>query len=75
MWLRIDTTKLLWMNENIKLLFVDFSFLGMKGEDTETPTSLRKPETPDEKCEFNFYKSEKQKLLIQNCKKYIQMDV
>ncbi|KAK6630536.1 hypothetical protein RUM43_014521 [Polyplax serrata] len=57
MWLRIDTTKLLWMNENIKLLFVDFSFLGMKGEDTETPTSLRKPETPDEKCEFNFYKN------------------
>lgn len=55
-WLKLEKNSSIWKNEDVRLLFIDFSFLDVQGEETETPNSLPKPKKPEDKCEYNFYK-------------------
>lgn len=43
-------------NKKIQKLFVEYSFLDLKPEETETPFALPKPKTPGESIVFNFSK-------------------
>lgn len=43
-------------NDEIQLLYIEFSFLGYSGADMET-VSLRKPTPPEQKLTYNFQKS------------------
>ena len=44
-------------NDSIKQLFVEYKFLGIDAQETETPFSLPKPQ-PGHQIQFNFSKSE-----------------
>jgi len=43
-------------NDTIKMLFVDYSFLDLPIQETETPCAVAKPTTPDKNIMFNFSK-------------------
>lgn len=43
-------------DDEIRLLYVEYSFLGNRGEDMET-ISVRKPKTGDQEMVFNYKKS------------------
>jgi len=43
-------------DDTIKMLFVDYSFLDIPIQDTETPCSVAKPTTADKNIMFNFSK-------------------
>ncbi|EEB16106.1 hypothetical protein Phum_PHUM404990 [Pediculus humanus corporis] len=51
---QIDDTKDIWRRNSYSIIFADFIFLDVKGENTETPESRPIPKTSDEICEFNF---------------------
>ena len=46
-------------NDQIKQLFVEYKFLGIEPQETETPFSLPKPK-PYHQIQFNFNKSKYQ---------------
>jgi len=45
-------------DDNVKMLYVEYHFLGIPLEETETPCALAKPHTAGKQIMFNFSKSE-----------------
>jgi len=43
-------------DDSVQMLFVDYSFLDIPTEDTETPCSVKKPTAPYKNIMFNFSK-------------------
>ena len=54
-------------DDTIQMLFVEYSFLGVPIQETETPCSLVKPTTPDKNIMFNFYRRMSEHLFIIRC--------
>ncbi|KPJ00324.1 Protein fantom [Papilio xuthus] len=55
-WLALSEESEAMTNPDVQRLFVAYSFLGREGAELETPVSLPKPKSCNDKCYFNFNK-------------------
>lgn len=55
-WLALSEECEAMANPDVQRLFIAYSFLGREGAELETPISLPKPKSCNDKCFFNFNK-------------------
>lgn len=55
-YVSLDEDSPLLTNNDVRMLFVEYHFLGVPLEETETPYSLPKPTAPNKPISFNFTK-------------------